>query len=238
MAASAPRSTGPDGAGVDRDHGLDFADLLAVAGVEEVVELRGRVGFMAYHGGSLEAMTDVIARTAAEASGASYYGVHQPDGMRLHVASTRVDPAQSQGLASFFDHVDRVVTVHGFGRRGYFTSLLLGGRDRAFADHLGAHLRRRLPAYEVVTDLGRIPADLRGQHPRNPVNLARAGGVQLELPPRVRGSSPLWWDWEHGLTPHTTALIEALADAASDALRGRWPGASPARDAPAGASDH
>jgi hypothetical protein len=26
----------------------------------------------------------------------------------------------------------------------------------------------------------------------------------------------LWWDWEHGLTPHTEALITALADAATD----------------------
>jgi hypothetical protein len=40
-------------------------------------------------------------------------------------------------------------------------------------------------------------------------------GVQLELPPRVRGSSPLWWDWEGpGLTPHTESLITALAESA------------------------
>lgn len=220
---------------VDRDHDLEFGELLAVPGVEEVVELRGRIGFMAYHGGALEAMTDVIASTAAGNSGASYYGVHQPDGMRLHVASSRVDPGQSPALTSFLGHVERVITVHGFGRRGYFTSLLLGGRDRELAEHVGAHLRRRLPAYDVVTDLGAIPRDLRGQHPRNPVNLARSGGVQLELPPRVRGSSPLWWDWEHGMTPHTTALVDALAEAAREVLRGCWPGALPARDAPGGA---
>lgn len=223
------------GAEVDREHGLAFGELLATPGVEEVVELRGTVGFMAYHGGSLESMTDVIARAAAEASGASYYGVHQPDGMRRHVASTRVDPGESPALGRFLDHVERVITVHGFGRRGYFTSLLLGGRDRVLAEHVGGHLRRRLPAYDVVTDLDSIPRDLRGQHPRNPVNLARAGGVQLELPPRVRGSSPLWWDWEHGMTPHTRALVEALTDAAREVLSGCWPDASPARDAPGGA---
>ena len=43
-----------------------FATLLGTPGVEEVSELRGRVGFMAYHGGALEAMTDVIATRAAE----------------------------------------------------------------------------------------------------------------------------------------------------------------------------
>jgi len=40
--------------------------------------------------------------------------------------------------------------------------------------------------------------------------------VQIELPPRVRGSSPLWWDWEGpGLTPHTESLIDGLAEAAT-----------------------
>jgi phage replication-related protein YjqB (UPF0714/DUF867 family) len=57
---------------------------------------------------------------------------------------------------------------------------------------------------------------LRGLHPSNPVNAVRGGGVQLELPPRVRGSSPLWWDWEapHP-TPHTAALIDGLVAAAN-----------------------
>ena len=38
--------------------------------------------------------------------------------------------------------------------------------------------------------------------------------MQLELPPRVRGTSPLFWDWEGpGLNPHTQALVDALVDA-------------------------
>ncbi|NDF72015.1 MAG: hypothetical protein EB138_03440, partial [Actinobacteria bacterium] len=70
--------------------------------------------------------------------------------------------------------------------------------------------------YHVEDDLERVPRELRGLHPRNPVNAPRNGGVQLELPPRVRGTSPLWWDWEgpHP-TPHTSALIGALAAAAT-----------------------
>jgi len=63
-------------------------------------------------------------------------------------------------------------------------------------------------------DLDAIPKELRGIHARNPVNLPPEGGVQIELPPRVRGSSPLWWDWEGGLTPHTEALIDGLTEAA------------------------
>jgi phage replication-related protein YjqB (UPF0714/DUF867 family) len=191
-----------------------FAHLLAQPGVEETVALRSRVGFMAYHGGNLEVMTDVIATAAAERAGASYYGVTQPPGMREHLPSTRVRPEESDRLTSFLDHVDVVVTVHGFGRRGYFGSLLLGGQNRDLAHHVGTTLRANLPAYDVVTDLERIPDRLRGQHDANPVNLPPDRGVQIELPPRVRGTSPMWWDWEGpGLTPHTRSLIDGLVDA-------------------------
>jgi phage replication-related protein YjqB (UPF0714/DUF867 family) len=193
-----------------------FTRLLAQPGVEEVSELRGRVGFMAYHGGALEAMTDVIARRAAARAGASCYSVIQPPGMRDHLPSIEVNPDESPALAAFVEHVDIVITVHGYGRRGLFGSLLLGGGNRTFAEHVGDSLRRTLPAYDIRTEIDSIPKPLRGLHPANPVNLPRDRGVQIELPPRVRGSSPLWWDWEGpGLTPHTEALIDGLADAAT-----------------------
>lgn len=193
-----------------------FATLLATPGVDEVLELRGPVGFMAYHGGALEAMTDVIARTAAERSGASCYSVIQPDGMREHLPSIQVRPAESERLAAFIDHVDIVITIHGFGRHDMFTTLLLGGGNRMFAEHVGVALRRTLPEYDIVTDVDAIPTPLRGLHAANPVNLPRSRGVQIELPPRVRGSSPIWADWEGpGLTPHTESLIDGLVDAAT-----------------------
>lgn len=186
-------------------------------GVREESVLRGRIGFMAYHGGGLEVTTDVIARRAAELCNASYYGVVHPPGWDVHVPSTRIRPDESMALSAFFEHVDTVITIHGFGRRPLLTSLLLGGRNRDLADHLAGHLRRGLPAYDIVDDLERIPRELRGLSERNPVNLPANGGVQIELPPRVRGSSPLWWDWEGGLVPHTEALIDALAGAVLDA---------------------
>ena len=194
---------------------MNFADLLNQPGVEEVVELRGPFGFMAFHGGALEAMTDVIARAAADAAGASYYGVHYPPDV-AHLPSHAVDPEHSATLAAFLAHVDVVITVHGYGRVGHWASLLVGGRNRELADHLGEHLRRRLPVYDVRTDLDEIPRELRGLHPANPVNRPPRAGVQLELPPRVRGSTPMWWDWEGpGPAPHTQSLIDALADAAT-----------------------
>ena len=193
---------------------MNFADLLALPGVEEVCELRSRFGFMAFHGGALEAMTDVIARAAADAADASYYGVHHPPDVP-HLSSHAVDPEHSPTLAAFLTHVDVVITVHGYGRAGHWASLLVGGGNRELADHVGDHLRRRLPAYDVRTDLDDIPRELRGLHPDNPVNRPRGAGAQIELPPRVRGSSPMWWDWEGpGPTPHTQSLIDALAAAA------------------------
>ncbi|MGB3734907.1 MAG: poly-gamma-glutamate hydrolase family protein [Ilumatobacter sp.] len=200
----------------------EFTAILEAPGVEEICELRSPIGFMAYHGGHLEWMTDVIARRAAEASDASLYAVVQPEGMREHFTSTTVDPAESPELARFLDHVEIVITVHGFGRRGMFGSMLLGGQNREFAEHVGDAIRAALPAYDVLTDLEAIPTKLRGLHDRNPVNLPPQQGVQIELPPRVRGSSPLWWDWEGPeLTPHTESLIEALAEAART-----WPSQS------------
>ncbi|MGB8862350.1 MAG: poly-gamma-glutamate hydrolase family protein [Ilumatobacteraceae bacterium] len=196
-----------------------FRELLATDGVREECELRGRLGFMAYHGGSLEAMTDVVAEQAAARSGASYYAVLQPPDFTWHIPSHRVAPAESEVLAGFLEHVDIVITVHGYGRHGFWTTLLLGGQNRAFAEHIAAHVRPHLPDYTLATDLDAMPKELRGLHATNPVNLPRQQGVQVELPPRVRGSSPIWKDWVGpGLVPHTEALIDGLAAAAS-----AWP---------------
>ncbi len=167
-----------------------LADLLAHEGVVEELELRSPVGFLALHGGSLERETDVIAREAADAAGASLYAVVQPDDLRWHVPSVRMDPADSPALARFLGHVDVVLSVHGFGRDGLFTTLLLGGADRGLAGHVAGHLRRALPAYTVEDDLDAIPRPLRGLHPANPVNRSDGGGVQIELPPRIRLHGP------------------------------------------------
>jgi len=173
---------------------MNLSELLQYDDVTEESTLRSTFGFMAFHGGALEEMTDTIAST--------------------------VTADQSPVLASFLSHVNIVITVHGFGRAGFFTSLLLGGRNRRLATHLGDLLRTHLPAYTILDDIDDIPNNLRGMHQDNPVNVVEHAGVQLELPPRVRGSSPLWWDWEGpGLTPHTESLIDALVDCATT-----WPG--------------
>ncbi len=193
-----------------------FRELLDSDGVQEVCHLRGKLGFMAYHGGSLEVLTDVVADRAAQRSGASYYGVLQPPDLNWHIPSHLVAPAESDVLYGFLQHVDAVVTIHGYGRHGYWTTLLLGGQNRPLADHFAAHLRPELPDYRIETDIDVMPSELRGLHARNPVNLPRQQGVQIELPPRVRGVSPIWNDWQGpGLVPHSDALIDALVAAAT-----------------------
>jgi phage replication-related protein YjqB (UPF0714/DUF867 family) len=190
--------------------------LLDHPGVVESCELRSPFGFMAFHGGNLEHGTDTVAHAAADGASASVYSVRQPPELRWHVPSTAFDPAHSPALAAFLDHVEVVLAIHGYGRVGRWTSLLRGGRHRPLARHVATHLRARLDGYDVVDDLDAIPRELRGVHARNPVNRCRGGGVQIELPPRVRGMGPHWVDHPRGeLVPHTEALIEGLAAAAS-----------------------
>jgi phage replication-related protein YjqB (UPF0714/DUF867 family) len=196
-----------------------FAELLAHDGVEEDLVLRSAFGFMAFHGGNLEEGTDVIAADAAEGAGASLYAVRQPPTLRWHLPSIEVTPDESPALAAFLGHVDVAVAIHGFGRGDMWTTLLLGGRHRGLAGHLAGHLRGALPDYTVVDDLEQIPVDLRGVHRRNPVNLPRQGGVQLELPPRIRSRVPMWADLpDTQPVPHQVDLVAGLVAAARS-----WP---------------
>ncbi len=161
-----------------------LAELIATPGVVEDALLRGPAGVMALHGG-LEEGTAEIARDAAVAAAASRYGVTLPDDLAWHVPSIRFDPAQSPQLRRFLDHVQVVVSVHGFGRKGFDDVVLVGGRNRRLAADLARSLRAHTPL-DVVADLERMPKPLRGTHPRNPVNLPAHGGAQLELSPGAR----------------------------------------------------
>lgn len=209
---------------MDNTGGMTLADLLAQPGVHEEVALRGRFGFLAFHGGPVERVTSLIARQAAENAGASFYSIDQPASRPLHIPSTRFRPEESDALASVIEHVEVVCTVHGYGREMDKQHLLLGGQNRPLAKALGSELSTRLPdRYRVVTELEDIPRELRGVHRRNPVNLPRQQGVQLELPPGVRWnwSARDWADAE-GTDPtqEVHAVIDALTRTASDWMTG------------------
>ena len=196
---------------------MTLGELLERPEVSEHSELRSRFGVMAYHGGNLERTTDAVACEVARRTGSSYYAVLQEHPLRKHVSSTAFDPEHSDALARFLDHVDVVVTVHGYGRRRLWRHILLGGRNRALASHVAGHLRDGLPhRYRVLDDLDAIPKELRGQHPRNPVNRPEQKGVQIELPPTVRWNRREWgWSDHRGVSraPDVQRLIDALCSA-------------------------
>jgi len=201
-----------------------LADLLATDGVIEHCELRSKVGFMALHGG-LEATTWEIAQEAAARSGASLYGVVQPPDLHWHVPSKAYELDASAALASFCDHVDIAISVHGYGgvvdHESRWLTVCVGGRGRTEGRVVADALRVHLPDYTVLDDLDEIPPNYRGVHPDNPVNRVRRGGVQIELPPRIRGTSPVWANHDFDRepwVPHTAALLDALTEAAQRLL--------------------
>ena len=189
---------------------MSLADLVDLPGVVEETVLAGPVGFLAFHGG-LEGGTETVARLAAAASGASLYTVTQPPTVRWHLPSHEVGMAPTPALAGFLAHVETAVAVHGYGRHDRPRDLLVGGANRGLAKALGDALRRHLPEWNIIDDIDDLPAGMRGLHPTNPVNLCRDGGVQLELPPQVRGASGRWVDPNTDCRPEP-GLVDALVE--------------------------
>lgn len=185
---------------------VTWAELLARPDVDEYSRLQGPLGLMAFHGG-LEMGTAEIAEEAAAVSGASLYVVRQPAGLRWHVPSHTVDPAESEVLAKWLAHVRVAIALHGYGRISRPGRILLGGRNRGLAARLGRALALHLPSLSVVTVMDDIPRELRGLHRANPVNRPVEAGVQVELPPRAR---------DRALDPAGPgSVVRALAEAAA-----------------------
>jgi len=105
MTPTAPEATEPLGVTPI----TSLADLLAVDGVSEEMEIRSAVGVLAIHGGGLERATDVVAREVAARTGSSFYTLVQPDGSRRHLPSIRFIPGVSEKLDSFLREVDTVM---------------------------------------------------------------------------------------------------------------------------------
>jgi phage replication-related protein YjqB (UPF0714/DUF867 family) len=204
--------------------------------------LRSGVGFMALHGGSQDRGTDQLARRAAQQSGASYYAIVQPGGLRVHLTSRLHDPDHSERLRGFLRHVEIAISVHGFGRDGFcfwvdpgrgpmfdlygpalrstqtgpLRGIIVGGRNPDLLRAARELLRDRFAGYHVADERVRL-----GFHPDNPVNLPSAGGIQIELPPGLRGIGDFGEclvPAEDGLVAETiTALVE-LANLASELI--------------------
>lgn len=165
-----------------------FSEFLATEGVREEIIMDAGVGVMALHGG-LEYGTSRLAKSIAQESAASLYAVVQGSDLAWHLPSTQYDPTVSFNLSRFLSHVQTVFSFHGYHRPELPDVVLLGGNNRPLARTLHRALSDQgIPA---VSDLGRIPKALRGQHSRNPVNGPAGAGVQLELPRSMRQPVPM-----------------------------------------------
>jgi phage replication-related protein YjqB (UPF0714/DUF867 family) len=215
---------------------VDLAELLSFPGVREVCDLRSHVGFMALHGGSQDRGTHEIASRAAERAGASYYAIIQPRDLRIHLTSRRHDPDRSERLGAFLRHVRIAISIHGFGREGFclgidpagslliepygpallgrqtgpLRGIILGGRNPDLLDAARGLLHDRFTGYRLADGRVRL-----GFHPQNPVNLPSSHGIQIELPPGLRGIG----DFGEELVPSpdgiVTEVIAALVELAA-----------------------
>ncbi len=222
---------------------MDLAELLAIPGVIEECVLRSNVGFMALHGGSQDRGTDQIARRAAEQANASYYAILHPSELRVHLTSRLHDPGQSSRLQAFLGHVDIAISVHGFGRDGFalwidhdsgliiepygpavrgrqtgpLRGIILGGLNAPLLHAAGELFEQRFVGYHVADERVRL-----GFHPDNPVNLPSAHGVQVELPPGLRGIGDfgeILVPRQDGIVTEVGAVLVQLATRAEELLR-------------------
>lgn len=220
---------------------MDLAELLTLSGVKEECALRSAVGFMALHGGSQDRGTDEIASRAAEQAGASYYAIVQPSRLRVHLTSRHHNPDHSELLRAFLDHVEIAISVHGFGRDGFdlrvdpvgglviqpygpalrgsqtgpLRGIIVGGLNPDLLEVARRLLRDRFDGYSVAERV-RL-----GFHPDNPVNLPSAQGVQIELPPGLRGIGILGEQLvpsEDGVVTEVIAALVELANEAAELL--------------------
>ena len=223
---------------------MDLAELLSLSGVKEVCALRSTVGFIALHGGSQDRGTHEIAGRAAERSGASYYAIIQPSRMRVHLTSRRHDPDHSVRLKAFLRHVEIAISVHGFGRDGFslevdpvrgvviepygpalrgrqsgpLRGIIVGGRNADLVNETRRLFKDRLTGYHVADERVRLGFD-----PSNPVNLPSSHGVQIELPPGLRGIGDFGEQLvpsQNGIVTEVIAALVQLADIARQVCRG------------------
>ncbi len=215
---------------------MNLAELLTMPGIREECILRSSVGFMALHGGSQDRGTEQIARRAADQAGASYYAIVHPSGLRVHLTSRLHNPDHSAHLRSFLEHVDVAISLHGFGRDGFalwldpdrgliiepygpavrgkqtgpLRGIILGGLNAQLLDAARKLFDRRFTGYHVADARVRL-----GFHPDNPVNLPSAHGVQVELPPGLRGIG----DFGESLVPRQDGVVSEMVAALVELAR-------------------
>ncbi|MGW1288733.1 poly-gamma-glutamate hydrolase family protein [Streptomyces sp. NPDC001118] len=167
------------------------------------------IGLLALHG-SIEGGTAELAGLVARRCGATSLVFTQPGARQpVHIPSPRMAVDHCALLREFLQRVSLTVSLHGHRRAETPRTIFLGGANRTAAHVLAGTFATRAPQFPTVVDLAAIPSALRGVHPRNPVNLTRLAGVQVELPLLARTSGGA--DIPPGqVTDALTAAVEEL----------------------------
>ena len=87
---------------------------------------------------------------------------------------------------------------------GPLRGIIVGGRNADMLDAARRLLRNRFAGYHVADERVRL-----GFHPDNPVNLPSAHGIQIELPPGLRGIG----DFGDQLVPSVDGLVTQVVAA-------------------------
>ena len=155
--------------------------------VQEYLRLEGPLGLIALHGGGIEPGTEEIARFVAYHSGASLYvyaGRRSGGNLSLHRPSHDGKAEKRTLFVEFLNHVKAAISIHGHGRGQ--DRVYVGGLHQSMVQRFVGLVRPALFEYEWIANPKIIPLGLRGQSPNNVVNLPPHGGMQLELPLKLR----------------------------------------------------
>jgi phage replication-related protein YjqB (UPF0714/DUF867 family) len=153
------------------------------------------------------------------------------------------DPEHSAHLRAFLEHVDVAISLHGFGREGFalwldpggglivepygpavrgkqtgpLRGIIVGGLNAPLLEAARELFQGRFAGYHVADRRVRL-----GFHPDNPVNLPTAHGVQVELPPGLRGIGDFGESLhprQDGIVSEVVAALVELAAQAAELLR-------------------
>ncbi|MFQ6089174.1 MAG: poly-gamma-glutamate hydrolase family protein [Candidatus Methanofastidiosia archaeon] len=167
---------------------MKLGEILKHPQVKEYSKIQGKVGIMAIHGGNIEPGTEQISNHISKLSSASLYVLsvrtHEREYERFHLSSTKIDTSESETLKEFLEHIEAAISIHGHGRRKCKNTIFLGGLNRKLRKLTEEMLKERL-YYEILNE-DKVPESLRGENPKNIVNLAKNHGVQIELPKKLR----------------------------------------------------
>ena len=142
-----------------------------------------KIAVLAYHA-KTEAGTAEIAEAVHEKSPSSMYVFK---GNR--VASTKVTHTHSDKLKSLVKEAETAVSVHGYkNKKGVDNNVIyVSGQHGKLSSKIAKELQKNFgDNYHIETNPDYIPKHLQGKSDYNIVNKFEKGGVQIELPEKLR----------------------------------------------------